>query len=123
MSFVAADPLQHLGEVVDSGHCMRHVQIVAGVPHSSKLRRGANVREAKLATGTVVGTFNDAGRYANATDGSSHVAVLIRQDPEGLVVIDQWVGQPVHERVVRFKAGHGPACDDGDRYFIVESVA
>jgi hypothetical protein len=123
MPFIAKDPNAHLGEVVDNGHCLRHVQIVASVPHSSKLRRGANVREARLATGTVVGTFDDAGRYANATDGSSHVAVLIRQDPEGLLVIDQWVGQPVHERVIRFKAGHGPACDDADRYFIVEAVA
>jgi hypothetical protein len=122
MVWIASDPHKCLGEVVDTGHCMRHVQVVAGVAHSSKLRKGEKARGAKLTPGTIVGTFDDTGCYANATDGSSHIAVFLKETPEGLLVIDQWVGQVVHERVVRWKNGAGPACDDADRYYVVQSA-
>jgi hypothetical protein len=32
------------------------------------------------------------------------------------------VGQPVHERLIRFKGGEGLACDDADRFHIVETA-
>jgi hypothetical protein len=67
----------------------------------------------------VIATFDPSGRYANATDGSSHAAILISATAAGLVVADQWVGQPVHTRTIRFKGGNGPACDDADRYYVV----
>jgi hypothetical protein len=122
MAFVAADPKQHLGTVVDNGHCMRHVQIVAGVTHSSTLRRGQHVRGSGCAPGTVIGTFDADDRYANATDGSSHVAIFLAETEEGLRVIDQWVGQPVHERLIRFRDGEGSAVNDGSRFYVVESA-
>jgi hypothetical protein len=122
--FVASDTHRWFGKVVGNGHCMALVQLVdPGVPHSSKLRQGIKVRGADLPPGTVIATFNDAGRYDNKTDGSSHIAILLEQlDDDGLRVIDQWKLHPVNERIIRFKNGAGPACDDGDRYFVVESV-
>src|SRR4029077_15185482 len=83
--FIADNPKLHIGDVVSTGHCMRHVQVVAGVPHSSRLRRGDPVRGASCAPGTVIGTFDKDGRYANATDGSSHVAILLAETDEGLL--------------------------------------
>jgi len=121
MPFVADDPKQHIGTVVSNGHCMRHVQVVAGVPHSSTLRRGDPVRGSNCAPGTVIGTFDADDRYANATDGSSHVAIFLAETEEGLLVIDQWVGQPVHERLIRFRDGEGSAVNDGSRFYVVEA--
>ena len=121
MAWVADDPHAHLGTVVGNGHCLRHVQIVAGVTHSSTLRRGAKVRGADIPRGTVIGTFHN-GRYANKTDGSSHCAIYLEQTNTGLLVVDTWVLHPVAERVIRFKGGLRPACDDGDAYFIVETT-
>jgi hypothetical protein len=121
--FVASDPYARLGEVIDTGHCMRHVQVVAGVTHSSTLRRGERVRGANVPRGTVVGTFDAEGRYANATDGSSHVAILLEETADGLRVVDQWRGQPVHERLIRFKGGQGTANNDGDRFHVVLETA
>lgn len=119
---IAPDPSACMGEVVDNGHCMRHVQVVAGVPHSSELRKGAKVRgTALIPVGTIIATFDATGCYANATDGSSHIAIYLGQDEEGIEVTDQWVGQPVHERFIRFKGGQGPACDDGDQFFVVKT--
>lgn len=122
MAFVAKDPHQGLGQVLGNGHCLRHCQIVAGVTHSSTLRRGEKVRGAAVPRGTVIGTFNKQGVYTNSTDGSSHVAILLEQTNTGLLVVDQWVLHPCAERVIRFKGGLKPACDDGDQYHIVETV-
>lgn len=119
--FITDQTHRYIGKVIGNGHCMALVQLDPGIPHSSKLREGLKVRDGDVACGTVIGTFNAAGRYANATDGQSHVAILVEQQADGLVVVDQWVGQPVHERVIRFKGGGGPACDDGDRFHIVEA--
>jgi hypothetical protein len=121
MPFVAANPHARLGDVVESGHCMRHVQVVAGVTHSSTLRRGARVRDTDVPRGTVIGTFNDAGRYPNSMSGDSHVCILLEKLPEGLRVVEQYIPHPVGERTIRYKAGAGPAVDDADRYFVVET--
>jgi hypothetical protein len=103
---------------------MRHVQIVAGVPHSSALRRGARVRFTEVRRGTTIATFNNAGRYANATDGSSHICFFVAKEHDGLKVVDQWVGREppgVAERIIRYKGGRGKPVDDGDAYFVVET--
>ncbi|HTI78909.1 MAG TPA: BPSL0067 family protein [Acetobacteraceae bacterium] len=121
--FVTSESRRYIGMVIGTGQCMALVQLTnPGMPVSSKLRAGAPVRDFALPRGTVIGTFNAEGRYANATDGSSHVAIFLEQVEGGLAVVDQWTGQPVHERVIRFKAGAGPACDDGDRFCVVEAV-
>lgn len=121
MAFIAADPHARLG--AEGGHCLPHVQRVAGVTHSSTLRRGARVLETDdIPRGTVIGTFDANGRYANATDGSSHVAILLHRNDvdRSLLVVDTWIGKPVGERIIRDKGGSGPAADDSSRYYTVE---
>jgi len=123
MPTIASDPHQHKGQVVANGHCARHVQVVSGIGHSSTWRRGEKVRACETITpGTVIATFADNGRYANATDGSSHIAILLERRPEGLLVVDQWIGRPVGERVIHFRNGDGSPANDGDQYFIVEKA-
>jgi hypothetical protein len=79
------------------------------------------VLDAAVPRFTVIATFDDEGRYVNATDGSSHAAIFLEETPRGSIrVIDQWIGKRVSERVIRDKGGQGPAADDASRYFIVE---
>jgi hypothetical protein len=123
VAFVARDPYVRIGEIVRTGHCLAHCQAVAGVPHSSRLRRGERVRDAgEVPIGTVIGTFDAAGHYTNATDGTAHVALLLERTETGLHVIDQWVGKPVGSRSIHYRGGNGKPVDDGDAYFIVEAV-
>lgn len=117
---IAKDPHAYLGQVVDNGHCMRHVQVAHGVPHSSKLRAGPRVRDADVPRGTIIATFGGTGRYENRTDGSSHIAVLLEKRQDGLLVVDQWRGQRVHERLIRYRDGEGRAVNDGDQFHVVE---
>jgi hypothetical protein len=119
---IASNPYEAIGCVVDNGHCMRHVQECHGVPHSSALRRGARVGPG-TPPGAIIATFNAAGRYANRTDGSSHIAVFLSYNDDGSIdVVDQWRGQPVHERTIRDKGGAGTANNDASRYHVVETA-
>jgi hypothetical protein len=96
------------------------VRAAADVPHTSLWRRGALVKGNAVPSGTAIATFNGAGRYANARDGSSHAAILIEQSDAGLSVIDQWVGHAAQRRVIRPKGGAGTANNDADRYYVIE---
>jgi len=120
--FVAPDPHARQGEVVANGHCLRHVQEVVGVPHSSTLRAGAKVKGGNVPRGTVIGTFGPDGRYTNRTDGTAHVAILLEETAEGLVVVDQYLGKPVGERLIRWRGGAGRRVNDGDAYHVVEAA-
>jgi hypothetical protein len=99
------------------------VRHAAKLGHTSLWRRGERVLGGEHVSGTVIATFTAAGLYANATDGSSHAAILLEQDEAGgLRVIDQWVGHPASARTIRDKSGSGPAADDASRYWTVETA-
>ena len=120
MPHVARNYSQYLGTVVGDGHCVALVQVCSTVGHTSGWRRGDLVRGGRHLAAVIIATFNDAGQYANATDGSSHCAILLGEEVNGLLVEDQWQGQPCHHRLISFRNGEGDACNDGDRYYLVE---
>lgn len=111
------------GKIVDNGQCVRYLQVAAKVPHTSTWRCGERVLDAAdIEPGTAIATFNASGKYANATNGSSHAAFFLAKQDGGLLVSDQWKGQPVHERVIRDKGGAGTANNDASRFYIVETA-
>ena len=120
MPYTATDHHRHTGTVVGSGHCVAYVREVCGLPHTSLWRRGDKVRGGDFAAGTAIATFDANGMYVNRTDGSSHAAVLLAENSDGLLCSDQWLGQPVHQRVIRFRGGRGDAVNDGDQFYTIE---
>jgi hypothetical protein len=119
--WVALAPASYAGRTVGDGQCVEFVKKAApGLPDTARWQRGPKVRGAPLEPGTVIATFTD-GRYTSANDGSAHAAVLIEAAADGLLVYDQWLTHPVASRVIRFKNGVGLACDDGDRFYCVET--
>ena len=125
--FVVTDPTElnrFRGKVVGNGHCVPFVQVAVDCPRTSEWRRGDLVRgqDDKIERGTVIATFHpDTKRYENDTKGRSHAAIFLGENAQGLHVMDQWVGHPVAERVIRFKKGAQPHADDGDHYYVVEA--
>jgi hypothetical protein len=117
--YFAANPECHHGQAVGSGHCVAFVQAAANCPHTSHWRPGRRVRGGQVERGTAIATFQE-GRYGNHTDGRSHAAILLAEEGGGLRVLDQWRGQPVHERVIRFKGGQGTPNNDGDAFRVIE---
>ena len=118
MAWVCADPEKYAGRVLDTGHCVRYVQIAANMPHTSQWRRGAKVRGNDVPQGTIIATFDPNGRYGNHTDGRSHAAVFDAEVTTGLVVWDCWRGQPVHKRTIRW--GQPKPVNNGDAFYVVE---
>jgi hypothetical protein len=122
MSWIAKTPAAYADRVVGNGQCVGYVRTVAELPHTSGWRRGAKVRGGNIASGTAIATFGPDGHYQNRTDGSSHAAILIAEEPGGLLVWDQWVDHPVQQRTIRWRGGKGKAVNDGDQYYVIEPV-
>ena len=120
--FISTEHDLYLGKVVDSGHCVRFLQVCAAVPHTSTWKRGMPVRGSGAGPGTCIAAFDDNGQYGNHVDGSSHAAILLAENSDGLLVCDQWVGHPVAHRTLRYRSGAGDAANDGDRFHIIESA-
>jgi hypothetical protein len=124
MTWSAEHPDDYDGRVVGDGHCVAFVQAAAGAPRTAEWRRGVHVRSN---TGNLshqaIATFDADGRYGNHRDGRSHAAILIARREDGLLVWDQWVGQPVHQRLIRYRAGQGNPVNDGDAFHVITAAA
>jgi hypothetical protein len=84
------------------------------------LKEGEKVRGADIPKGTAIATFIN-GVYPSLPHGN-HAAIYVEQNADGLVVWDQWVGQPVHKRLIQFRGGEGPnLSNDGDAFSVIET--
>ena len=119
MAFIAKDPEKYAGQVVGNGHCVIYVQKTSGAPHTSEWKEGEKVRGADIPKDTAIATFID-GVYPSHAHGN-HAAIYVGQNDEGLVVWDQWVGQPVHMRTIHFKGGEGSPSNDCDAFSVIET--
>ena len=118
MAYIATNPAGYLGQVVGTGHCVPYVQTCACAPQARLWKEGTKAKSAlTLQTGTAIATFKN-GMYPNNSTGN-HAAIYISQDAIGIWVYDQWIGQPVHKRLIRFKGGMGDAVNDGDAYSVI----
>ena len=88
----------------ESYECVALVKFVCGAPRTVYWKRGAPVHALipSPLSGTAIATFNKEGLYDDKTDGSSHAAIFLSRDDNGIWVIDQWVGQPAHKRLISF---------------------
>jgi hypothetical protein len=120
MSYIIEDAGQHEDKVIDTGHCVRFLQEIGNLPHTSQWKRGMKAKSAIIPNGTCIATFSPGGEYENNIDGSSHAAVYVGQTPEGLIVYDQWQGHPVSIRTIWFRNGKGKAVNDGDQYYVID---
>ena len=107
------------GQAVGSGQCVALVQ--AADPAVGLTRtwvQGQQVQgNTALAPGTVIATFNSQGQYANATDGSSHAAIYLGQNAQGIQVLDQWAGSPAAYRTIRWSGA--TAANTGSSFHVV----
>jgi hypothetical protein len=118
---------KYLGHVIGDGQCVALVKLICGCPQTALWKRGALVKGIPILPGTAIATFappsaeHPHGLYENDTHGRSHAALYLGQDAVGIRVLDQWIGQPAHERVIRFKAGQNTTkANDGDAFYVIE---
>ena len=120
--YLAARPEAFEGRVVGAGHCVDLVKAAAGAPRTAEWRRGAAVRgNPHIRRDTASATFEADGTYASGP--GNHAAIYLEQDATGIWVYDQWRGQPVHKRLIRFEGGRGSErgskSNDGKRFAVI----
>jgi hypothetical protein len=121
MPYIARNPEHYEGKKVGSGQCVAFVQTAAHAPSTASWTAGIKVMGASfgvIARGTVIATMVD-GHYPNHAHGN-HAAIYLDHDPEGIRVLDQWTGQPVHHRTIHAHGGQGNASNDADAFYVVE---
>lgn len=119
MSWIIEGYEEYRGRVAANGQCVRLLQ-ECGMPHTSQWKAGEKVRGSGCEPGTAIATFGSSGHYENRVDGSSHAAIFLAEEPDGLRVFDQWSGHVAQERVIRFRGGIGRRVNDGDAFCVIE---
>lgn len=119
--FVATGYSQYLGQTVGSGQCVALVQTAdPNVGLTATWRQGDAVQDNNsLAPGTVIATFGPNGTYTNSLDGSSHAAIYLGQNAQGIQVEDQWVNQPASIRTIAWNNPSGRAANTGSQFYVV----
>lgn len=111
---------QYLGQSVGSGQCVALVQAAdSDVGLTRTWTQGAAVMgNSSLQPGTAIATFNGSGHYANATDGSSHAAIYLGQNAQGIQVMDQWAGHAASSRTIPWSNTSGSA-NTGSAFYVI----
>ena len=120
LPFVAQSPSSFLGQVIGSGEQPDFCETAAGAPHTALWRRGAQVKGTmNIKPGTVIATFDQDGTFGNRTDGRSNCALYLSQNETGIIALQQWIGHPAAERLIKFGQDHASPANNGDDYFLV----
>ena len=119
--FVAASWSQYQGQAVGTGQCVALVQ--AADPAVGLTRtwvQGGQVQgDTSLAPGTAIAIFDSSGRYANATDGSSHAAIYLGQNAQGVQVMEQWLNKPASYRTISWNNPNGTPANTGSAFHVI----
>lgn len=104
-------------KTIGDGHCVSLIKHCTGAPSTEDWRPGTAVMSSELPAGTVIATFKNA-RYTNRS--GHHAAIYIRHDENGIWVWDQWVGKPVHRRLIRNRIDSASAANTAQAYRVVQ---
>ena len=113
-----------IGRSAGSGQCVALVRATnPALGSTANWVRGAAVQgNTSLQPGTPIATFAASGRYANATDGSSHAALYLGQNAQGVQVLDQWSGSPAAVRTIPWNNPGGAAANTGSAFHVVTAA-
>lgn len=127
--YVATDLNAYKGEVVGNGECVDYIkENTPGLKgtRTSQWKPGPSIKDRldSLKPGTAIGSFSEDGRWGNQS-GTNHAAHFLsaEKDPQGnpisIRVRDQYRGQSVGERTIRFDNKNTPS-NNAYRYSIIQ---
>ena len=109
-------PSSYKNKIIGDGHCVTFIKHCSGAPQTSMWRPGISVLNSQIQPGAVIANFQN-GRYPNKA--GHHAAIYINQDQHGIWVWDQWVGKPVHQRLIRIRADNANPSNTAQAYKVV----
>ncbi|RBP50812.1 BPSL0067 family protein [Arenicella xantha] len=110
------DAHTYRGRVVGDGHCVSLIKRCSGAPNTDQWLPGEPVLDNTIQPGTIIATFKN-DRYPSTR--GHHAAIYIEQDDQGIWVWDQWVGKPVHRRLIRLSSKTTLASNTAGAYRVV----
>ena len=119
---IATNYSQYLNQSVGTGQCVALVQAAdSSVGLTATWTQGSAVQgNTSLQPGTVIATFGANGTYTNSTDGSSHAAIYLGQNAQGIQVEDQWLGHPASIRTIAWNSTTSSyAANNGSAFYVV----
>lgn len=118
---VATSWTQYLGQHVGDGECVALVQKAdPAVGLTRTWAPGNQVQgNTELRPGTTIATFGQSGRYENRRDGSSHAAIYLGQNAQGIQVMDQWSNYAASYRTIPWTNPSGKAANTGSVFRVV----
>ena len=113
---VCTDPQRYANQKVGDGHCVSLIKKCTGAPDTIAWRAGQYVLGNTIPVGAIIATFKN-DRYPNKH--GHHAAIYIRQDKNGIWVWDQWLGKPVHQRLIKTRYDGADPGNTAQRYRLV----
>ena len=123
---VATNYSQYLSQSVGTGQCVALVQAAdSSIGLTATWTQGSAVQgNTSLQPGTVIATFGSNDTYTNSTDGSSHAAIYLGQNAQGIQVEDQWVGHPASVRTIAWSSTTSSyAANNGSAFYVVSHAS
>ena len=117
-------PLSHVrkyvGKVVNNGECASGVQEIFKdyyndwiLGKTSSWNKGTKVVGNNITPGTAIASFDSHGSY------SSHTAIYVSQNSDGVQVYDQWQGRKFGKRTLRSSYSGPNGASNHPGYFYV----
>lgn len=119
-SYICHQPISYSGKVIGDGQCISLIRTCSMAPNTDQWKAGDKVLslpQGSIPAGSVIATFKN-GRYPNMT--GYHAAIYISHDEQGIWVWDQWLGKPVHKRLIRNRLDKATASNKAQKYRLVK---
>lgn len=113
---VCPAPQRYANQKVADGHCVSLIKKCTGAPDTDAWRPGQYVLGNTVPAGAIIATFKN-NRYPNKH--GHHAAIYIRQDKNGIWVWDQWLGKPVHQRLIKIRYDGADPGNTAQQYRLV----
>ena len=100
--------------------CVEFIRQTLGAPATPLWHEGKKISQADISTpsGTPIATFVD-GKYSHLGRGNQHAAIYLRQDAEGIHVLDQWPGHNVDPRLIPWKPHRPGLSNNGNAFSVI----
>ena len=119
-NYICQQPEHYSGQVIGDGHCVSFIKFCANAPQTRLWSPGKKVLslpQGSIKPGSIIATFKN-GIYPSVS--GYHAAIYIDHDERGIWVWDQWLGKPVHKRLIRTRYDNATASNTAQAYRLVE---
>jgi len=100
--------------------CVEFIRQTLNAPDTTHWNEGKKISRSDSSTisGTPIATFIN-GKYSHLGSPNQHAAIYLRQDAEGIHVLDQFPGHNVSPRVIRWEPHWKGLSNDGNAFSVI----